>query len=64
MSGLIITLSLSITTGMLPPFSIAKQACADWPTGRFDDSVSGGDSEALSCLANLLWWPVPNSATI
>jgi hypothetical protein len=36
------------------------QPCANWPTGDFDDSVSGGDSEALSCQANLLWWPVPS----
>jgi transposase len=42
----------------------AKQPGAVWPTERFDDSVSGGDSEALTCQANFPWWPVPSSVTV
>jgi hypothetical protein len=41
-----------------------KQSCADWPTGRLDDSGSGGDSEALACQANFPWWPVPSRVTV
>jgi hypothetical protein len=40
-----------------------KRACDNWPTSKFDDSVSGFDSEAISSQADLLWWPVANSVT-
>ena len=43
---------------------ITKQTCADWPTVSFGDSVSGRDSEALTCQANFPWLPVPSSVTV
>jgi YNFM family putative membrane transporter len=61
---MVAALAASSAATLLAAFSrdwTLKQTCGDWPTGKFDDSVSGRDSEALSCQANLLWSPAPSS---